>query len=411
MPSFLADEIDQSPVFSQSPGALHLVDPAAEYGLPAAKANGHIAPRPPQSLTSHESFDESSSRSTHSTQMSDASSDARPLGAEPRSRTASPYPPADADRLPDGFRTPPAKHAVQNGHREAAGADGHEDVRGPRPLQNGVARTASPDRGVVVPPPRLLTNGIKEGTPPSPTQPDSHSTPDSLHRSSADGRAPETSTTPTLTTIPSGAALTSFAAASSPSLVPGTPSQESAGQRTPRPHRVSSPPIPQASLIAGSGSTSHLPPPGLGLKHSHTLQVPGASGRPSRDSGESTFASGRFSPIGAAAGGRRPSLSLARRNTRSQQSEVPREEVVPDEDAQRWAEAYRQKRASKRRRREEDDDHVLVGTKVDETHANWETAYNMLTGIRVSVSRTNAKLDRPLTNADFEAKQKSNFDM
>lgn len=86
--------------------------------------------------------------------------------------------------------------------------------------------------------------------------------------------------------------------------------------------------------------------------------------------------------------------------------------MVPDEDAQRWAEAYRQKRASKRRRREiEDDDRVLVGTKVDEKHANWVTAYNMLTGIRVAVSRTNAKLDRALTDADFSVKQKSTFDM
>lgn len=86
--------------------------------------------------------------------------------------------------------------------------------------------------------------------------------------------------------------------------------------------------------------------------------------------------------------------------------------MAPDEDALRWAEAYRQKRATKKRRREEeDDDRVLVGTKVDEHHVNWVTAYNMLTGIRVSVSRTNAKLDRDLTDADFEAKQKSTFDM
>ena len=105
-------------------------------------------------------------------------------------------------------------------------------------------------------------------------------------------------------------------------------------------------------------------------------------------------------------------MSLARRNTRSLHSDLPRDEIVPDEDALRWAEAYRQKRASKRKRREiEDDDRVLVGTKVDETHANWATAYNMLTGIRVSVSRTNAKLDRPLTDADFDTKQKSTFDV
>lgn len=91
---------------------------------------------------------------------------------------------------------------------------------------------------------------------------------------------------------------------------------------------------------------------------------------------------------------------------------MPRDEVMPDDDALRWAEVYREKRASKKRRKDaEDDDRVLVGTKVDETHANWVTAYNMLTGIRVSVSRTNAKIDRPLTDADFEAKQKSTFDM
>lgn len=105
-------------------------------------------------------------------------------------------------------------------------------------------------------------------------------------------------------------------------------------------------------------------------------------------------------------------MSLVRRNTRSLHSDLPRDEIIPDEDALRWAEAYRQKRASKRKKVErEDDDRVLVGTKVDENHANWVTAYNMLTGIRVSVSRTNAKLDRPLTDADFEAKQKSTFDI
>lgn len=104
-------------------------------------------------------------------------------------------------------------------------------------------------------------------------------------------------------------------------------------------------------------------------------------------------------------------MSLVRRNTRSLHSDLPRDEVVPDEDALRWAEAYRQKRASKKRRMEQDDDQVLVGTKVDETHQNWVAAYNMLTGIRVSVSRTNAKLDRPLTDEDFNAKQKSTFDI
>lgn len=52
-----------------------------------------------------------------------------------------------------------------------------------------------------------------------------------------------------------------------------------------------------------------------------------------------------------------------------------------------------------------------MGTKVDEGHVNYVTAYNMLTGIRFTVSRTNAKLDRELTDADFQAKHKMSFDI
>ena len=87
-------------------------------------------------------------------------------------------------------------------------------------------------------------------------------------------------------------------------------------------------------------------------------------------------------------------------------------DLSQDEDALRWAEAIRQKRASKRKRKDDDDeDRVVFGTKVDQHHVNWITAYNMLTGIRFTVSRTNAKLDRPLTDADFTAKHKFSFDI
>jgi len=107
------------------------------------------------------------------------------------------------------------------------------------------------------------------------------------------------------------------------------------------------------------------------------------------------------------------------------------DEVPQDEDAAKAAEAIIAKRESKRRRKEEgEDDKVLVGTKVDMNHANWITAYNMLTGIRfvvcdttfnlyqnatyktrIQVSRINAKMFRPLTDADFDAKHKFSFDM
>ncbi|KAK9452764.1 SAICAR synthase [Dipodascopsis uninucleata] len=69
--------------------------------------------------------------------------------------------------------------------------------------------------------------------------------------------------------------------------------------------------------------------------------------------------------------------------------------------------------AKSRKKRKEflEDDKVLVGTKVSEGHVNYILAYNMLTGIRVAVSRTTAKVDRELTDNDFKAKHKLAFDI
>lgn len=180
------------------------------------------------------------------------------------------------------------------------------------------------------------------------------------------------------------------------------------------PHRLSSPPQYPPPPSPSQNSLQH--PGSTQLKHRHTLEVPKVGpGRNSRDGNDAVFTSGRFSPTSVATGGagaRRGSSSINRRNTQSIHSNMPHEEIPPDEDMLRWQEAVRQKRASKRRKKdEEDDDRVVVGTKVDQNHVNWVTAYNMLTGIRFTVSRTNAKLDRPLTDADFEAKHKFSFDM
>lgn len=199
------------------------------------------------------------------------------------------------------------------------------------------------------------------------------------------------------------------------SLIPGNPTPNEAStptRSTKSPHRFSSPPAYPPPL-APSASTHSLPPGPATLQHRHTLQVPKVGGnRNSRDGDDALYASGRFSPTGIAAGVRRGSLSLNRRHTQSIHSNMPHDEVPADEDALRWAEAVRQKRASKRKRKDdEDDDRVVVGTKVDQHHVNWVTAYNMLTGIRFTVSRTNAKLDRHLTEADFHAKHKFSFDI
>lgn len=77
-----------------------------------------------------------------------------------------------------------------------------------------------------------------------------------------------------------------------------------------------------------------------------------------------------------------------------------------------YKEQVKAKREMKRKKQEdEEDDRVLVGKKVSEGHENYTTAYYMLTGIRVSVSRCNAKVDRELTDEDFKARQKLAFDI
>lgn len=54
---------------------------------------------------------------------------------------------------------------------------------------------------------------------------------------------------------------------------------------------------------------------------------------------------------------------------------------------------------------------VMVGNLIGEDHVNYVLMYNMLTGIRIGVSRCQAKMKRPLTDEDFSAKHKYSFDM
>jgi len=379
MPSFLPDE--NSAIYSQSSGVVHL-HPDGQYGLSQdkdGKANGQIS-RQPQ-LNSNGSFDEISTHSTHTSDASDS---------RPPPPNGAPPPPPTMNSLPNG--SPVEGKGAGNGSL------------GRKPLPNGVSTTLLVDRTVI------LTQGTREDDSPA------LSAKDGLPRSSV-GSIQQSPVEMYLHPVSKGEVRTIENGTNNPSpLRPqavANLSADSSQRNMQSPHRYSSPPLYTGGVLTPSSSGA-LQPPGAGLKHRHTLEVPKHSQPPrvSRDGADAAFSSGRFSPTNAATGVRRASLSLARRNTRSLHSDAPRDEVVPDEDALRWAEAYRQKRASKRRRREiEDDDRVLVGTKVDETHANWVAAYNMLTGIRVSVSRTNAKLDREVTAADFDVKQKSTFDM
>lgn len=57
------------------------------------------------------------------------------------------------------------------------------------------------------------------------------------------------------------------------------------------------------------------------------------------------------------------------------------------------------------------DDAPLVGNLIGEEHVNYVLMYNMLTGIRTSVSRCQAKIRRPLAQDDYDAANKYSFDM
>lgn len=396
MPSFLADE--NSPIYANHD--IVNLDPNNRFGLADGKGvdSNAGAIRQHRSEAFNETFDESSATSTHDSEVSDTV----PMAARTNGNGTRP---TSLDSLPNG-----------NGHaalRHDSPKEEYFSGNVHRPFANGSMTMDLPDRTLPSRVSDVETNGsdvtprnstgtqLRDATGASSTS--SRLNHERLAKNSLDSSTSLTPTSPSVATDGRQARMQS--------LGPSSPTADNSTAQRIAVHRLSSPPVYNSSAHSASG---HLQPPvSPVLKQRHTLEVPKVpQSRLPKEPMDAATASGRFSPTHATPSHRRGSLNLARRATRSMQSDAPRDEVIPDEDAARWAEAYRQKRASKRKRKEEeDDDRVLVGTKVDESHANWVTAYNMLTGIRVSVSRTNAKLDRELTDADFEAKQKSTFDM
>lgn len=63
------------------------------------------------------------------------------------------------------------------------------------------------------------------------------------------------------------------------------------------------------------------------------------------------------------------------------------------------------------RKQIEEEPKALIGNVIGEEHDNYVLMYNMLTGIRIGVSRCQAKVKRPLTDADYYAKHKFTFDI
>ena len=89
----------------------------------------------------------------------------------------------------------------------------------------------------------------------------------------------------------------------------------------------------------------------------------------------------------------------------------PKQSATANRERSKMRSALTSKKAMKRRRKAHliDDDRVLIGNKVSEGHVNFIIAYNMLTGIRVSVSRCSGIM-KPLTDQDFRFTKKLAFD-
>ncbi|KAI8603466.1 hypothetical protein EDD21DRAFT_302249 [Dissophora ornata] len=83
------------------------------------------------------------------------------------------------------------------------------------------------------------------------------------------------------------------------------------------------------------------------------------------------------------------------------------------EEARRRMDALKKSssRRMSKRRKDDDNDRVMIGTRIGEDHVNYVLMYNMLTGIRVSVSRCQAKPRRELVDEDFTSAHKLAFDI
>jgi len=360
---------------------------------------------------------------------------------------ASPHPAVATQSAPYNFsrpHPPPGSASSMHSSHTLSNGSGGDSSAGGHIAANGVLQGPKPADAANGEAPQAPSTPKRSPNTPSPDRDAAPSAKDAMHQAQSqddgsyfppfsNGSTTSTSTASASTTTPPTSATTINGTGSvRPSSIPVSVTSTRPAEHTPIPTPSSSSPrlSPRMSPpTTGAGSGSQLlPSPNLpqqpgSLRQRHTLQVP----KPSQGSRTSTPASGsevvvsgRFSPTlptpTSTPTPRRHSITMGRRPTRSIHSDNLMEEVPPDEDAARWTEAIKAKRAvkgkSKKRKEEDiDDDKVVVGTKVDHNHANWVTAYNMLTGIRFCVSRINAKMDRPLTDADFAAKHKFSFDM
>ncbi|CAE6538325.1 unnamed protein product [Rhizoctonia solani] len=105
-----------------------------------------------------------------------------------------------------------------------------------------------------------------------------------------------------------------------------------------------------------------------------------------------------------------PSLTHTRTRSQTMAGQDLHSDILKEAEQIRKERDSKRAKVDKSKDEAEMGDKVLVGNLIGEGHTNYVLMYNMLNGIRVSVSRCQAKLKRPLTDEDFTAAHKFSFD-
>ncbi|GLB36638.1 putative SAICAR synthase-like protein [Lyophyllum shimeji] len=212
----------------------------------------------------------------------------------------------------------------------------------------------------------LCTEPEPEHEPVQPPQPHTHPSvplPQRLHRSSTDTKASSLRTT--VTTPPSSQA-----------------------------HLPTPPPTSFSKSAAHLSADGYLQPPPLSVHRD----------RPTRRNTTGSTPKAVPMPVPTSGGALEDDIQLHAENIR-------RERLSKRAKMQQAAEAEAALTRQRSKDPKENGDVVLVGNLIGEGHVNYVLMYNMLTGIRIGVSRCQAKIKRPLTDDDFTARHKYSFDV
>jgi 1-phosphatidylinositol-4-phosphate 5-kinase len=292
---------------------------------------------------------------------------------------------------PDGTVFPPSPPASLNGHE-----DGSPSQFSPKPSSSSLAAEE--------PPHSPISETMSEYTPSSPIF-------DEPEPMSLRGRQ---------TSVASSSRDVRFAD-STGEYQPRTSSETKTSLRSPlRPSRMSE----ESHATEGAPSESFLKPSINHLSSDGHLLPPPVTTHPHRPTRRNT--TGGAGPRLIPPAPQRSGTTKFATGYAYEEGDLEGEQLASDIEAA--AEQIRRERLSKRAKQQqeaeaaltrantskngkEDGNGVLVGNLIGEDHVNYVLMYNMLTGIRIGVSRCQAKIKRELKDEDFRGAHKYSFDI